>query len=154
MTHLVKDLLISVLPPKEDDAGDATRLPWWMVGCTGITGHHLTLWFGPWWTCRELTILWPLGTSPTEDPASMALLLSNLRKQLKTALDEIDHEDHTKRSEEAAAQLRKALDEVEREEKTIGDKLRPRTLRQVEDLEAKLDQAKAELKRLKSELKP
>lgn len=154
MTYLVKDLLISILPSGKN-LKTAERLPWWCVGCSGgATGHHLMAVLGRW------PILGSLDVSSASDPASMALLLSNLKWQLKIALDEIEREDAdakfgpraAQEIEELQSQLKKALAEIDREERTIDKSLKPHTLEQVEDLEAKLEQAQAELKQLRLRL--
>jgi len=103
----------------------------------------------------------PTGVLPTGDSTSMALLLANLKEQVKSALSDLGREatvaklgpDASERAEDARADLKKALDEIGREERTIDERLRPRTLAQIEELEAKFDQAQAELKRLKAQLK-
>jgi|SRR5579862_146192 len=164
MTLLVRDLLISVLPPDTDGENIADRLPWWLAGCSGVhtTGYHLTIWFTGWPWAYPGGRFWEThGISPHQDPASMALLLRTMKKQLETALKELDNEAHEpgKRGPQGASEvrdleidLRKALQEVKREEHAIDERLRPHTLKEVEELEARLDEAQAELKRLKSEL--
>ena len=160
MVVRIKDLLISVLPSDEEGA---EGLPWWLVGCSGgATGHHITQFVarGP-LTCGGLSLVGPMGELETKDPASMALLLRSLKIQLKSALEVMDREEPksgtpkqktSKQTEEVKAQLKKALVEVNREERTIDASLRPRTLGQVEKLEAKLGQAQRELKLLKLKL--
>lgn len=48
--------------------------------------------------------------------------------------------------------LERALDEIDREGETFIERMRPRTLAQIEMLQAKFDDAQAELEQLKSGL--
>jgi hypothetical protein len=80
--------------------------------------------FGP-----GFTSILAVEIPPDDDPASMALFVAELKKQLD-----------------------RALDEIARDPKKIAERLRPHTLRHVEMLERKFDEAQAELRRLKNEL--
>jgi hypothetical protein len=100
--------------------------------CRGISGTTT-----PWFACRGATehclkqsITAPSGPHCPTDPSAAAEQLAILK-----------------------AHLKEALEEIERQEEVANEQAQPQTRAEIEELEAKMKEALAELSKRKSELK-
>jgi hypothetical protein len=124
MAFKIKDLLISVAPT--DDANAQGNAPFYGAGC-GCSGHStLLLW--NWFTC----LIGAPGYSKgwiAGDPVVAAEQIAFLKSQ-----------------------LRQELAALEQREKEIESRLRPKSVQEIEKLEAQIQDALEELQKLKPRL--
>ncbi|HZY96913.1 MAG TPA: hypothetical protein VFE35_07410 [Candidatus Cybelea sp.] len=127
MAFRVKDLLINLAPGEGLEPDDGVQ---WLMTCKwSTTTHPTTLFVAPWLPCPGPTVIGPVGAAPTGDPAALHEQLELIRARLRRVLAEVEGWEPGGRGSE------------------------PQTLPEIEELQAKLQEALIELDRRKEELK-
>ncbi len=118
-------------------------------GCLGISGTTSL-----WMFCPQASCITGSPTAPTGPNCPQTGPDCTTGPACRTGL--YPWSDPAAAAEQLAmlkAQLKEALEEVERQEKIANEQAQPQTVAEVDELEAKLTEALAELRKRKSELK-